>query len=343
MENLSLLIAVSAIDFLNFSEKKNLFGELTKSGFSDEEPLLFLEKSSYGQIESLSKRDKKRPLKVKRWDGAQLVRLAKKSALESKALGIKCLSFGQELYPPLLKEICDPPFSLFYRGEIKALFSPCVSVVGTRRLSPEGREASRVFSYQAASAGLCVVSGLAIGADGQAHQGAVDAFFDGKSPSCKTAAVLAGGVDNVFPACHKNLAARIIQNGGVILSECPPGVPGQKWRFVSRNRIIASLSPATLVVQAPPGSGAMLTADFALDYNRDLFFHEACFCKSAKNISSFVFRQLQAKKGAEAEKKLLASPDFYARDGAPVLSSFLEFANFYKNKESYSYDGLKWP
>ncbi|MBO7122911.1 MAG: DNA-protecting protein DprA [Treponema sp.] len=326
MENTILAIALSAVDFLNAFEKTLLLQELKALERGGANPLDFFKAASYDQIAELSKRDKERPLRVRRWNPQELVRLAKKSAMEAKVLGVNYVLLGCDLYPPLLKEIPDPPFALFYRGNIRALCSKTVSVVGTRRLSPEGRKAAKEFSYEAAAAGYCVVSGLALGADGCAHMGAVDAFFDGRAGTVNTAAVLACGVDNVFPPSHKKLAGQIIQNGGVVLSEWAPGVPGEKWRFVSRNRIIAGLSPATLVVQAPPGSGALLTADFALGYNREVCFHEACFCKNALVLSGLVHKNLEAQSGTAAARKIETRPEVYVADGARVVSSFEDFS-----------------
>ena len=245
----------SAMDFLNLPEKLRLLKfMLSMAEHEPESALSFLEECSYGQIARISLRDPKRRLLEKSWKPGLLVKRAKTAALACQALGIKIELYGGKLYPPLLREICDPPFALYYRGALDVLFGKSVSVVGTRRLSPDGIKASRTFAYQAAQKGFCVVSGLAFGADGSAHQGAVDAFYDKSAPRVQTAAVLAGGVDNIFPPSHKGLAGKIIQNGGVVLSECPPCVPAEKWRFVQRNRIIAALSKATVVIQAPPGS-----------------------------------------------------------------------------------------
>ena len=336
MEKAILAIALSSIDFLNSFEKARLLKELMameQAGLGD--PLGFISEGSYGQIAALAGRDKRRPLRALRWNGAEQLRLAKKSAKEAKALGIGCLLVLDPLYPPLLKEIADPPFALFYRGNIKALCGKGVSVVGTRSLCQEARKAAHDFSYDAASAGYCVVSGLAIGTDGAAHQGAIDAFYDGAAAFCSTAAVLASGVDNIFPSSHKKMAGHIIQGGGLILSEWAPGVPGEKWRFVSRNRIIAGLTPATVVIQAPPGSGALLTADFALGYNRELFFHEACFCKNALAISGLVHKNLEAQGGAAAARKIETRPEAYVADGARVISSFEDFERNFEGAELF--------
>ncbi len=327
MQTKTLFIAISAMDFLNLPEKLRLLKFMLS--MAEHEPgsaLSFLEECSYGQIARISLRDPKRRLLEKSWKPGLLVKRAKTAALACQALGIKIELYGGKLYPPLLREICDPPFALYYRGALDVLFGKSVSVVGTRRLSPDGIKASRTFAYQAAQKGFCVVSGLAFGADGSAHQGAVDAFYDKSAQRVQTAAVLAGGVDNIFPPSHKGLAGKIIQNGGVVLSECPPCVPAEKWRFVQRNRIIAALSKATVVIQAPPGSGAMLTADFALGYNRELFFHEACFSQGARELSIAVERRLMAQNGSAAKRKLETSPQKYIDAGAQIIRNFEEFS-----------------
>ena len=327
MQTKTLFIAISAMDFLNLPEKLRLLKfMLSMAEHEPESALSFLEECSYGQIARISLRDPKRRLLEKSWKPGLLVKRAKTAALACQALGIKIELYGGKLFPPLLREICDPPFALYYRGALDVLFGKSVSVVGTRRLSPDGIKASRTFAYQAAQKGFCVVSGLAFGADGSAHQGAVDAFYDKSAQRVQTAAVLAGGVDNIFPPSHKGLAGKIIQNGGVVLSECPPCVPAEKWRFVQRNRIIAALSKATVVIQAPPGSGAMLTADFALGYNRELFFHEACFSQGARELSIAVERRLMAQNGSAAKRKLETSPQKYIDAGAQIIRNFEEFS-----------------
>ena len=329
MQAQSFLIALSAIGFLNAAEKLRLFKSLMSMAGQD--PLGALEllgQCSYGQIERLSKRALGRRLLEKSWNAPLLLKRSNFAEKVCKTLGIQMALLGGSDFPPLLRLIHDPPFALYYRGSLAPLFGKTVSVVGTRRLSPDGKRAAHDFGYQAASAGLCVVSGLAWGADGQAHKGTIDAFFDQKTLGVQTAAVLAGGVDSIFPASHRSMAAKIIQNGGAILSECPPCVPAEKWRFVQRNRIIAALSPATVVIQAPPGSGAMLTAEFALGYNRDLFFHQACFSPAAMEISRAVENRLVAQEESSAERKLEASPQRYVEAGAQVVRDYQGFSQF---------------
>jgi DNA processing protein len=166
-------------------------------------------------------------------------------------------------YPPLLAELHDPPESLYVRGEVDALAAPGVAVVGARSCSPYGAQVARSLSRELAGAGVVVVSGLARGVDGEAHRGALDV-------GGRTVAVLGCGIDRDYPRSHAELARRIVASGAVV-SEYPVGVEPAPWRFPARNRIIAGLSLATVVVEARERSGALITADFALELGRDVF------------------------------------------------------------------------
>jgi DNA processing protein len=168
------------------------------------------------------------------------------------------------LYPPLLRAIPDPPAVLWLRGDAPAelLARPSVAVVGARACSSYGRSVARTLGRELAAAGLVVVSGLARGIDAEAHRGALDA-------GGLTVAVLGCGIDRDYPAAHRELAARIVERG-LIVSEYEPGVEPAPWRFPARNRIIAGLCAATVVVEARERSGALITADFALEDGREV-------------------------------------------------------------------------
>jgi DNA processing protein len=165
-------------------------------------------------------------------------------------------------YPPLLSELHDPPANLFVRGDGRPLSEPGVAVVGARSCSAYGAQVARTLARELASAGLVVVSGLARGVDGEAHRGALEGG--------RTVAVLGCGIDRDYPRSHAELARRIVASGAVV-SEYPPGVEPAPWRFPARNRIIAALSLATVVVEARERSGALITADFALELGREVF------------------------------------------------------------------------
>jgi len=172
---------------------------------------------------------------------------------------------GAPEYPALLAAIHDPPAALWVRGEADAsvLSGPAVAVVGARACSGYGRAVARSLGRELAAAGAVVVSGLARGVDGEAHRGALEA-------GGPTAAVLGCGVDRDYPAAHAELARRICDAGGLIVSEYEAGVEPAPWRFPARNRIIAGLCAATVVVEARERSGALITADFALEGGREV-------------------------------------------------------------------------
>ena len=168
-------------------------------------------------------------------------------------------------YPTLLAQIPDPPASLWVRGDadVELLASPAVAIVGARACSGYGRSVARMLASKAAAAGVVVVSGLARGVDGEAHRGALGA-------GGLTVAVLGCGIDRDYPAAHSELARSIVATGGLIVSEYEPGVEPAPWRFPARNRIIAGLARATVVVEARERSGALITADFALEDGREV-------------------------------------------------------------------------
>jgi DNA processing protein len=174
------------------------------------------------------------------------------------------LSRRKPEYPPLLRTIPDPPPVLWLRGEAPPalLARPSVAIVGARACSSYGRSVARTLGRELAAAGLVVVSGLARGIDGEAHRGALDA-------GGISVAVLGCGIDRDYPAAHGDLARRIAERG-LIVSEYEPGVEPAPWRFPARNRIIAGLCLATVVVEARERSGALITADFALEDGREV-------------------------------------------------------------------------
>ena len=167
--------------------------------------------------------------------------------------------------PPLLRAIHDPPKRLYLRGEGEPglLRGPAVGIVGARACSPYGAQVSRMLARELAAAGLLVVSGLARGVDGEAHRGALES-------GGHTVAVLGCGIDRDYPAAHTWLAREIAERS-LLVSEYEPGVEPAPWRFPARNRIIAGLCAATVVVEARERSGALITADFALEEGREVF------------------------------------------------------------------------
>ncbi len=180
-----------------------------------------------------------------------------------RAQGIRVLIWDDDAYPRRLREIANPPPVLYLRGELAETDEWAVAIVGTRRITAYGRQVAERIAAHLAAAGVTVVSGLALGVDTVAHQTALEA-------GGRTLAVLGSGVDRIYPARNRKLAARIMENGALI-SDYPPGTPPEASNFPPRNRIISGLSLATVVIEAGEKSGALITADFAAEQGRDVF------------------------------------------------------------------------
>ncbi|WP_295515659.1 DNA-processing protein DprA [uncultured Pseudomonas sp.] len=182
--------------------------------------------------------------------------------LEAPERHLLCL--GTEAYPALLAEIADPPPLLFVEGHLAALERPQLALVGSRQASAQGLDNARRFAHSLAAAGFCVTSGLALGIDGAAHQGALDA-------GGATVAVLGTGLQHLYPRRHLGLARRLLAGGGALVSELPLDCTPQAANFPRRNRIISGLSLGTLVVEASPSSGSLITARLAAEQGREVF------------------------------------------------------------------------
>jgi len=166
-------------------------------------------------------------------------------------------------FPHLLKEIQNPPQRFFMRGTFPK--SPLyISIVGTRKATYEGKELAKQIARQLAEKNIIVVSGLALGIDAAAHEGSL--IGNGK-----TIAVLANGLDTIYPRQHESLAQKILESGGGIISEYPQGTPALPHQFLERNRIVSGISYATIVIEAPLRSGSIVTARTAAEQGRDVF------------------------------------------------------------------------
>jgi DNA processing protein len=259
---LDVNLALSTMSFLHLPEKQRLALEVGRA-----EEFVPMTADDF----SLRLHRKVQP---RLWEPRKLmdrIHLARK-AMEMK--GIAMVAYESEGYPKLLAAIFDPPFLIFVRGDQGCLGKPGLSVVGSRKASIGGMRSAKEFARDAAAAGETVVSGLAFGIDACAHNGALEAAEG------KTAAVLAGGLDAFTPAANSRIGARILDHGGAVLSEYLPGTSPEPWRFVQRNRIVAGLTRATVVIDAPGSSGALITAKFALEEGRDVYIHRVSLDKA---------------------------------------------------------------
>ncbi len=182
----------------------------------------------------------------------------------SEACASKIITFDDDLYPKQLKQIYDPPLVLFVKGNVQLLNRMQIAIVGSRAASVNGREAAFDIAQQLAEQGLVITSGLALGIDAAAHKGAL-------TTAIGTIAVVATGLDKVYPARHKPLAKQIEAKQGAIVSEFLPGTSPKAGHFPKRNRIISGLSKGVLVVEAALKSGSLITARCALEQNREVF------------------------------------------------------------------------
>jgi DNA processing protein len=190
-------------------------------------------------------------------------RLAERDSKIMELHNINAVSIAEPSYPDLLREIYDPPAIIYYRGELENT-RRCVAMVGTRAPSSQALGLCYNMSCDLGMMGVQVVSGLALGIDAMCHRGNVEG-------GGKTIAVLGSAVDIIYPKTNRQLAVRILEHGGAILSEYPPGTPPNKWQFPERNRIISGLCQSVIIVEAPQKSGALITASFALEQDRDLW------------------------------------------------------------------------
>lgn len=190
------------------------------------------------------------------------------------------ISIYDENYPQKLKEIYDPPISLYCKGNTNILKNESMAIIGCRQASEYGKKAAKYFSYHIAQKGVNVISGLARGVDSYAHIGCICAQIHSyqhvdKNENCencgKTVAIVGNGLDIIYPKENEKLANQIIEHGGVILSEYPLNTKPQKMNFPARNRIISGMSKGILVVEAKEKSGTLLTVDFALEQGREVF------------------------------------------------------------------------
>ncbi|MBI2033882.1 MAG: DNA-protecting protein DprA [Candidatus Liptonbacteria bacterium] len=179
-------------------------------------------------------------------------------------LGLKLILLEDLLFPKILREIPWPPFGIYVLGCLPKDESANLAIVGTRRATETGKSSAKKFAYELSLAGLKIISGLALGIDAKSHEGCLEA-------KGQTLAVLGNGLDYFYPKTNSKLAEKILASRGAIISEYPLGAPAQSYHFLERNRIVSGLSRGVLIIEAPQKSGALVTAKFALDQNREVF------------------------------------------------------------------------
>lgn len=172
-------------------------------------------------------------------------------------------TIAHEHFPPLLREVPDAPEKLYIKGTLPGFNKPWVAIVGTRKATPDGILFAKQLAKELSEKGFVIVSGLAMGIDTAAHEGALKG-------GGKTIAILGNGLDNVYPRQNENLARAILAQGGAILSEYPPETPAYPNQFLERNRIVSGMSIATIVIEAPDRSGSIVTARLAGEQGREV-------------------------------------------------------------------------
>ena len=233
----------------------------------DAEPLL----DRFGSVREIYAADEKALREVPGLSPRTLARLCDKNTDTAERIEEYCvrhcvgiLSLDSKCYPDRLRRIRKPPALLYYKGKLPyADQQLCIAIVGTRKMSDYGRRTAYRLGYEIGGCGAVVVSGMALGIDGMAQQGALDA-------GAHTVAVLGCGIDTVYPAAHRGLMEELSLRG-TILTEYAPGEKPETWHFPQRNRIISGLSQGTLVVEAGEKSGAIITAELAIEQGRDVY------------------------------------------------------------------------
>lgn len=335
----ALKVALSRISFLSCGQKYKLLNNLDN--------LSMLALLSIEDLKKLSGKN----ITNEMWQPEVLLKKVERDLLFMEQYKVGIVALGDEDFPLLLKEIGQIPFALYFRGDIGCLKKPCVGVVGTRHPDTEGLRAAFDFSKALAKNGVTVVSGLALGIDAAAHKGAlatIDEDFEingncGENVKIgATAAFLGSGVDVLYPAGNKALAGRIFRSGGCVLSEYPLGTPALAYHFPERNRLISGVSSSVMVIEALEKSGSLITADFALEQNRDVFIHPVArdyvkiFANSSKAFTKSGFVQ---EKNGTSSSRIIRGIEEYIAEGAIVTDSVdvvLESGKYiYQNEFSF--------
>lgn len=235
--------------------------------------------------------------------------LAATRAWATAAPARRVLTLGDAAYPAALLETADPPLLLFAQGRLELLSAPAIAIVGSRNPTPQGADNARAFARHLSQAGLAVISGLALGIDGAAHEG-------GLAGRGSTVAVMGTGADRIYPGRHRDLAHRIAERG-LLLTEFPIGTPPLAVNFPMRNRIIAGLARGTLVVEAALPSGSLSTARAAIEAGRDVFAIPGSIHSPQSRGCHALIKQ--GAKLVESADDILGELDWHARPAAAPL------------------------
>lgn len=312
-----LKLLVHAVSFLNFREKIKLL-----KAISNEDEFLKLDKSDLENIIG-------RKIRAN-FSASRIFAFVKRDLQYIERKGIKCLCIDDENYPLLLKQCSDPPFLLFLIGEYPKNSYDYISVIGTRKPTRDAVLAAKNIGRECVNLDLCLVSGLAMGIDSFAQQGVLER-------NGRTWAVLGNPIGDISPKYNKEMSMRIVRNGGGLLSEYFPSEEYHKSNFALRNRIVACMSMALLVIEAPLKSGTMITVKVALNNGRDVYVHKVGVSDKLEQVSEFdqydlLFKNEDTITDIELKCKL-GSSKLYLDGAKGVLSvkEILDFSNIKKN------------
>jgi DNA processing protein len=252
-KKLRVLIALSIIPGFGSRRVYKLLKQL-----NDPEEIFSLGKRKLRTVDGIGEASALSILSFDNWEKVDQI------ITETQKRGSKIITFSDPEYPPLLKQIYDPPILFWMKGNPEALSKPGVAVVGTRNTSAYGRKMAEKLTGELADQGLCIFSGLAYGIDAYAHRAALD-------HNAPTVAVLGSGIDNLYPRKNADLANQIVKSGGAVITEFPLGTNPDAGNFPVRNRIVSGMSLGVLVIESGLKGGSMITADIALDQNREVF------------------------------------------------------------------------
>ncbi|MEQ9308438.1 MAG: DNA-processing protein DprA [Balneolaceae bacterium] len=252
-QNLRTILALSLISGLGSKRIK-----LLVKAFDEPAKIFRLSKSELRSVESIGEASALSILAFKRWDDVDHI------LKETEKNKSQIVTIADAEYPTLLKQIYDPPALFWIKGNREVLSKAGVGVIGTRNATPYGKKMAEKLSKEMGEKGLCIFSGLAHGIDAISHKAALDV-------GAPTVAVLGSGIDNLYPKENASLANRIVKEGGAVITEFPLRTNPDAGNFPVRNRIVSGMSLGVLVVESGIKGGSMITADLALDQNREVF------------------------------------------------------------------------